>query len=269
MTEGPASEPPQGTPGRRALGAMESAVRRVRESAGEPPLPPPTVVRPPERPAPAEPGPPQTRVPPGRVEDPVAVETPQPSSEGGSRWGDRRGERWLAGAVIAAAVLVVGAAVALAASLSGNGSPAPSPATVAAPTVARDHPHAGNTSGHGETTPSAPSSTSTTSPPAGSSTTTPTSPPSTTLAAPGAAPVIAALNPASGGPGQVVEVAGANFLSTSGQIVATFNGQVAPTSCPAQNTCMVTVPPMTGSSSAQVVITTANGASNPVTFTYS
>lgn len=64
-------------------------------------------------------------------------------------------------------------------------------------------------------------------------------------------------------------MAGANFLSTSGQIVATFNGQVAPTSCPAQNTCMVTVPLMTGSSSAQVVITTANGASNPETFTYS
>ncbi len=63
-------------------------------------------------------------------------------------------------------------------------------------------------------------------------------------------------------------MAGANFLSTSGQIVATFNGQVAPTSCPAQNTCTITVPSST-SPSAQVVITTSGGTSNSVTFTYS
>ena len=62
-------------------------------------------------------------------------------------------------------------------------------------------------------------------------------------------------------------VSGANFLSTSGQIVATFNGQVAPTSCPAQNTCTVTVP-TSSAPSAQVVITTAGGASNAQTFTY-
>ena len=37
-------------------------------------------------------------------------------------------------------------------------------------------------------------------------------------------------------------VSGANFLSASGQIVATFNGQVAPTSCPAQNACTITEP---------------------------
>ena len=56
-------------------------------------------------------------------------------------------------------------------------------------------------------------------------------------------PVIAALNPSSGTAGQAIQVAGANFLSSSGQITATFDGQVAPTSCPAQNTCSVTVPP--------------------------
>jgi hypothetical protein len=81
--------------------------------------------------------------------------------------------------------------------------------------------------------------------------------------------VIASLSPASGAAGQGIQVAGANFLSSSGQIVASFNGQVAPTSCPASNTCTVTVPPMTGSSSAQVTITTASGTSNAVTFTYS
>jgi hypothetical protein len=81
--------------------------------------------------------------------------------------------------------------------------------------------------------------------------------------------VIASISPASGAPGQGVQVAGSNFLSSSGQIVATFNGQVAPTSCPAQNACTVTVPPMSGSAAAQVTITTASGTSNAVTFTYS
>ena len=79
--------------------------------------------------------------------------------------------------------------------------------------------------------------------------------------------MISSLTPSSGAAGQGIQVAGANFLSTSGQIVATFNGQVAPTSCPAQNTCSVTVPPST-STSAEVVITTASGSSNAVTFTY-
>jgi hypothetical protein len=81
--------------------------------------------------------------------------------------------------------------------------------------------------------------------------------------------VIASLSPASGTAGEGIQVAGSNFLSSSGQIVATFNGQVTATSCPAQNTCTVTVPPMSGSQSAQVTITTASGTSNAVTFTYS
>jgi hypothetical protein len=86
---------------------------------------------------------------------------------------------------------------------------------------------------------------------------------------PGGAPVIASISPSTGAAGQGLQVAGSNFLSSSGQIVASFNGQVAPTSCPAQNTCTVTVPPMSGASSAQVTITTAGGTSNAVTFTYS
>jgi hypothetical protein len=75
------------------------------------------------------------------------------------------------------------------------------------------------------------------------------------------------LSPSSGSAGQTITITGANFLSTNGQIVATFDGQVAPTSCPAQSNCTVTVPPST-SASAQVVITTAGGASNAVTFSY-
>jgi len=81
-------------------------------------------------------------------------------------------------------------------------------------------------------------------------------------------PVISSITPSSGSAGERIQITGANLLSSNGQIVATFNGQAAPTSCPAQNTCTVTVPPQSGSSSAQVSITTASGTSNAVTFTY-
>ncbi len=206
MTNGPADEPPQGTPGRRALGAMESAVRRARESStGAPPAPPRREA--PPRPADPAPG-------PGRPSD-----------------------RWLITSVAVVAVLVVVGAIALGVSLGSS-------PRVAAP-------------------PSSSHSTSTR--PTTTSTTTTTTLPST----PGAAPVISSLTPSSGTAGQGIQVAGANFMSSNGQIVATFNGQVAPTSCPAQNTCSITVPPPPpGSQSAQVTITTASGTSNAVTFTY-
>jgi len=80
--------------------------------------------------------------------------------------------------------------------------------------------------------------------------------------------VISALIPSSATAGQAVQIAGSNFLSSNGQIVASFNGQVAPTNCPTQNTCNVTVPPPTGLPSVQVTINTAGGTSNAVTFTY-
>src|ERR1700722_14041204 len=47
MADEHAAEPPPGSPGQRALGAMESAVRRARESAGIAPLPPPPPPPPP------------------------------------------------------------------------------------------------------------------------------------------------------------------------------------------------------------------------------
>ncbi len=229
MTHGHADEPPQGTPGRRALGAMESAVRRARESASGAPLPaPPARERPPE---PADPTP-----------DPHTV---------------RRSDRWLIASVAVVAALVVVGAIALAVSLGNNpriSAPPPSAAARASTTIA------GRQGGAGTTGPS--HSTSTSRP---TSTTTTTTVPST----PGAAPVISSLTPSSGNAGQGIQVAGSNFMSSDGQIVATFNGQVAPTSCPAQNTCTITVPPPPpGSQSAQVTITTASGTSNAVTFTY-
>jgi hypothetical protein len=156
----------------------------------------------------------------------------------------RRNDRWLLGAVAVAATLVVSAAIALVVSVTGGSSPS-SPTAAGSPSTRPSPTTAPSGTGHSATTTT-----------------------STTLAATaGGPPVISSLSPASGSAGQAVVVAGANFLSSSGQIVATFNGQVAPTSCPAQNTCNVTVPAST-SPSAQVAITTAGGTSNAMTFTY-
>ena len=227
MTDGQAAEPPQGSPSRRALGAMESAARRAREGAGGAPLLP----APPQRRT-SEPAPPERK----------HVQSWQP-------------DHWLMVAVAAVALLVVGAALALVVSLaSGNGpqSTATAPSTVTTP----NHGGGARPAHHPPTTGS--------SGPSNASTTTSTPAP----AAEGGAPVISALSPSTGVAGQGIEVSGSNFLSSNGQIVATFDGQVAPTRCPSQNTCAVTVPTSTGSPSAQVTITTAAGTSNAVTFTY-
>ena len=168
-----------------------------------------------------------------------------PDSAAGRRFPASAGpaaDRWLVTSVAAVAALVVLAAIALAVSLSA-GTTSPSPRATS--------PTAGGTA-LGRATGSGGSTTTTS---------------STVVVTPAGPPVISSLTPSSGAAGQGIQVAGANFLSTSGQIVATFNGQVAPTSCPAQNTCSVTVPPST-SASAEVVITTASGTSNAVTFTY-
>lgn len=250
MSERTAGERPPGTPSQRALGAMESAVRRARERAG-------------------------VATAPGTIEQdtqPVSIAMlqedpptpPRPSSLPAPPWGSpatatrrirddpARRERWLGISVGVVAGLVVLAGIALAVSPGGGGPqgaarPAAAPSTAA---HASAHPtHQPKTKGRA----------------GAASTTTSTVPPAT----PGGPPVIASLSPASGAAGQGIQVDGSNFLSSNGQILATFNGQVAPTSCPAANTCTVTVPPMSGSSSAQVIITTATGASNAVTFTYS
>jgi IPT/TIG domain len=229
--------PPPGNPGQRALGAMESAVRRARETTGVPPLPPPA------RPAPA----PRDR-PPARPLD-VAPSTTTEARE-------TRPDRWLVGSIAVVAALVVAAAIALIVSLTGSSAPpAPTASGVTHGSVAPPPSHSPSTGARGGATTSTTTSTTTT----GSS---------TAPVVPGGPPVISSLSPSSGAAGQSVTVAGSNLLSASGQIVATFNGQVAPTSCPAPNTCTVTVPPSTASS-AQVVITTSAGTSNAVTFTYS
>ena len=204
MPDGHAAEPPLGAPGQRALGAMESAVRRAREADGAAPAPPP---------------------PPSGVRE----------ADTGNGRPPGHSDRWLIGSIAVVAALLVAAAIALVVSENTGPSPPSLPAAGTSPSTGGG--------GHATTT-------------------------STTVAAaPGGPPVISSLSPASGSAGQAIVVAGSNFLSSSGQIVATFNGQVAPTSCPTQNTCNVTVPAST-SPSAQVAITTAGGTSNAVTFTY-
>ena len=253
MSEKTPGERSPGTPSQRALGAMESAVRRARERTGvatgpgriqedtqpvsvtrslDDLLPPPT--------------PPTPSAPPGdgTAGSPAGVDE------------SARREHLLAISIAVVAALVVVAGVALAYSAGGGGqqgaAPPPStPATTAhsaTPPASHNPPPKSHGGGTG-----APSTTTTTATPA----------------TPGGPPVIASLSPASGAAGQGIQVAGSNFLSSSGQIVASFNGQVTSTSCPAQNTCTVTVPPQSGSSSAQVTITTASGTSNAVIFTYS
>ena len=231
---------PPGTPGVRALGAMAAAAERARE---------------------VQEGGPPTRAVETRFDD---EPTPVPADHRAVAWPASGGRSPLEVAVWVAAALLLVAAGALAVTLGtrgGGGAGGPSaPPSTAAHATAPSGPHgqAGARGGSGSTSSGGSSSTSTT-------TSSSTVPPNAS-----GPPVIAALNPASGNAGQAIQVAGANFLSSSGQIIATFDGQVAPTSCPAQNTCSVTVPPApSGTQSAQVVITTAGGTSNTVTFTYS
>jgi hypothetical protein len=240
------------SPGAKALGAMELAARRARESrdAGT-----------------AHDHDPRT---PTGFDHTTAwrqheATDPRASAPSDAETGSQRRaistvppERWLAVAVGVAALLVVAAAVALVVSLTSSGS---SPGRVAAEHTgtathagATGNRTAGGTGAESSGSPSAPQSTTSTLP---------------SLGTPGGAPVISSLSPTSGSSGQTLQVAGSNFLSSDGQIVATFAGQVAPTSCPSQNTCTVTVPPSSGPPGrVPVTITTSGGTSNTVTFTY-
>jgi hypothetical protein len=95
--------------------------------------------------------------------------------------------------------------------------------------------------------------------------------PSTTspVSTPGGPPQLSSLNPPQGSAGQQVAISGSNFMSANGQIVAYFGSQVAPTSCPVQSSCTVTVPPMQGTTTTvPVTVQTQAGTSNALAFTY-
>ena len=221
-------EPPRSLPSQRALGAMESAVRRARASG--------------QAPAPST-GPGPAR-PPLREE--VRAVPPSPATAGGRR------DRWLVASVVVVAVLVLAGGIALAVSLGGGSHPAATIPTTVATTVTPGGARHLSTGPIGSPT-GGPSTSSTT---------------TTAPAVPGAAPVISALDPSTGTPGQSIEIAGSNFLSPDGHIVASFDGRVTSTSCPTPSTCTVTVPPSSGAPSAQVTISTASGISNAATFDY-
>src|ERR1700677_1329883 len=91
------AQPAPGTPGQRALGAMESAVRRARESAGAPALPSPPRLS----------GPSATRrdgAAPPREErrPPVPPERTQPPAPSGATPPPASPDRWLIGTVAVA-----------------------------------------------------------------------------------------------------------------------------------------------------------------------
>lgn len=92
---------------------------------------------------------------------------------------------------------------------------------------------------------------------------------SSTSTPPPGAPVISALTPAQGSVGQVVVITGSNLVSSDGQVLAHFGDVVAPTSCQSASSCSATVPsPSTPTPKVQVTVSTADGTSNPLPFTY-
>jgi hypothetical protein len=162
-------------------------------------------------------------------------EAPDPASTAHRLRAARRRRRlWTAGLWTLAGVVAVLAAVTVAVRVARV--PAPSPGTTARSTT-----------------------TSTTSTPPGS-----LAPASGTNP-----PIISAIMPATGPAGQRVVISGTNFLSANGQIVASFGGAAAPTSCSSSTSCAATAPAQPATSGqVQVTITTATGTSNGEWFTY-
>jgi len=82
-------------------------------------------------------------------------------------------------------------------------------------------------------------------------------------------PQITSITPSSGAAGRTVTISGTNFLSPDGRIQAYFGEAQAPTSCPVQSRCTVTVPSLSGGPSSVVVkVVTEAGSSNTLLFSY-
>jgi hypothetical protein len=91
----------------------------------------------------------------------------------------------------------------------------------------------------------------------------------TTTAPSGPGPHITALSPSSGPAGQVVTITGVNLVSADGQVLASFGGTVAPTSCSSATTCTATAPAApNGSAKVPVTVKTSEGTSNSLDYTY-
>ncbi len=225
----------------RALGAMAEAARRSREGGGGRATDTTQRIRSPK----TDP-------------HPVAAVAPPVDEVRSNR------ERRLKTSIALVGSAVVVAAISLGISSASHDGAAPE--------------HRSSRPGTGVTLPTRPRSTPTTTGPlsTGSSPTTGPSPatassPSTTAPPPasGPGPVLSALSPSSGSPGQSVVVVGMGFLSSDGTVLATFDGQVAPTVCPMATSCTLTVPAMSDQpSTVPVTITTASGTSNALSFAY-
>jgi hypothetical protein len=180
-------------------------------------------------------------------------------------YGARREHALIVATVVVAIAVVVAGGIAAALTLTGGGTPGP-PVSIhrsASSTTAPGHSTVGastgtsNTSG-GSTSRSAQSS----EPPAS----TPRS--SAPTGASGGAPRVRKVSPSSGASGQTVEVTGSGFFSSDGRITASFGGAPAPTSCPTQSSCTVTVPNLGSAHATTMTIVTSSGTSNAITFTY-
>ncbi len=100
---------------------------------------------------------------------------------------------------------------------------------------------------------------------------TPAAVPSTTAAprvsAEGRAAKLLSISPDTAAPGQTLTIAGSGFESPNGKIVVMFGSAPAPTNCPSEERCFVTVPVETHRE-VLVRVQTEYGLSNGVSFHY-
>ncbi len=173
--------------------------------------------------------------------------------------------------IVSVVLVVVLAALVGWTSTRGHGAPtphaAPGPPLRGPAPIARSSSRVPPVKSAPSTHPPSSSSTTAAPPPTTTQTTTPTT--TSTTSPTGGAPVLSAVQPASGAAGQVVVITGTNLISQSGQITAHVGAQVALIACPEPTSCLVDVPAATGTgTSAPLTVTTDSGTSNPLTFTY-
>jgi hypothetical protein len=85
----------------------------------------------------------------------------------------------------------------------------------------------------------------------------------------GGSPRLVSVTPSGGGAGQVVKITGVDLYSQDGVVQGSLGGAPAPTRCPSETMCLLTLP--TGLGAPQrlsLVVTTQAGASNPLPFSY-
>ncbi len=81
--------------------------------------------------------------------------------------------------------------------------------------------------------------------------------------------MLVSVEPRQAGPGSVLVLGGRGFFSANGVIVAEVAGHPAPTRCPQQSQCEVTVPDLhRRAGKVPISITTSSGTSNVVFFEY-